>query len=232
MLFRSAEPTQLSTRERYEEMPVELSRVNLAWHIPAVTHPDVYPLDVLAIVLGQGKSSRLYRELRQKRGLVHSIEASSYTPAYPGLFNVEAMTDADKRDAAIAAIREHMGQLATEPISESEVQKAIKISTSNLLDRLKTMSGQASDIAHNEILVGDPNFSETYLENLRKVTRNDVQRVARQYLTDDNLTITTLDPAGTMKKVAAVQIAGEGINIQKIELPDRKSTRLNSSHER
>ena len=81
---------------------MQLSEINLAWHIPSVTDPDVYPLDVLAIVLGQGKSSRLYRELRQKRGLVHRIEASSYTPAYPGLFVIEASADADKRTAAIA----------------------------------------------------------------------------------------------------------------------------------
>jgi zinc protease len=218
--FVPAEPAQLSTRERHEEMSVELSRVNLAWHIPAVTDPDVYPLDVLAIVLGQGKSSRLYRELRQKRGLVHSIEASSYTPAHPGLFSVEAMTDADKRNAAIAAIRDEIRALGESPVSDAELQKAIKISISNYLDRLKTMEGQASDIAHNEILVGDPNFSATYLDNLRRVSVKDVQRVARRYLADNNLTITTLDPTGTEATAAATRAVSAGIEIQKIDLPN------------
>jgi zinc protease len=218
--FVPAEPSQLSTRERHEDMPVELSRVNLAWHIPAVTDPDVYPLDVLAIILGQGKSSRLYRELRQKRGLVHSIEASSYTPAYPGLFSVEAMTDADKRDSAIAATREELRVLIDGSITDAELQKAIKCSVSSHLDRLKTMEGQASDLAHNEILVGDPNFSETYLANLRKVTVKDVQRVARQYLTDGNLTITTLDPTGTKATAAPTPGVATGIEIQKIDLPN------------
>ena len=102
--FVPPEPPQLSLRERDEEMPMQLSEINLAWHIPAMTNTDVYPLDVLAIVLGQGKSSRLYRELRQKRGLVHRIEATSYTPAYPGLFVIDASADADNRDTAIAGI--------------------------------------------------------------------------------------------------------------------------------
>ena len=218
--FVPPEPPQLSLRERHEEMPMQLSQVDLAWHIPAVTHPDVYPLDVLAIVLGQGKSSRLYGELRQKRGLVHGIEASSYTPGYPGIFVIEASTDPDKREAATAAIREQVKALVENPVSEAELQKAIKISTSNYLDRLKTMQGQASDIAQNEFLVGDPNFSDVYLENLRKVTRDDLQRVIQKYFTDNNLTITSLNPTGTLGKEKTAAAVRTEIEIKKFDLPN------------
>ena len=201
-------------------MPTQLSQIHLAWHIPAVTHPDVYPLDVLAIVLGQGNSSRLYRELRQKRGLVLGIDAGSYTPGYPGIFVIEATADPAKREAAIAAIREQVKQLAEQPITEEELRKAIKMSTSAHLDRLKTMQGQASDIGQNEFLVGDPNFSEVYLENLRKVTRDDLQRVIQTYFTDDNLTITTLNPPGTLPKPSATTTAKTEIAIKKFVLPN------------
>ena len=53
---------------------------------------------------GRGNSSRLYREIQQKRGLVHSIEAGCYTPGQPGLFIIEALADADKREPATTAI--------------------------------------------------------------------------------------------------------------------------------
>jgi zinc protease len=212
------EPPQLSLRERHEEMPVKISRVDLAWHIPSLADPDVYPLDVLAIVLGQGRSSRLYRQLLEKGGLVHSVEASSYTPHYPGLFVIEAVTDPDKRDAAIAGIRAEIASLADHPASKEEAEKAVKISVSNFLNRLKTMEGQASDLAHNQILVDDPNFSEVYLENLRKVTPSDLQRVTRRYFTDNNLTITTLDPTETGARATAAVAPSEGIKIQKFEL--------------
>ena len=218
--FVPPEPPQLSLRERHEEMPMQLSQVDLAWHIPAVTHPDAYPLDVLAIVLGQGKSSRLYRELLQKRGLVHGIEASSYTPGYPGIFVIEASTDPDKREAATAAIREQVKALMDNPVSEAELQKAIKISTSNYLDRLKTMQGQASDIAQNEFLVGDPNFSVVYLENLRKVTRDDLQRVVRKYFAENNLTVTSLNPKGSLAPQKATAATRTEIEIKKFELPN------------
>ena len=174
---------------------------------------------MLAIVLGQGQSSRLYRELQQKRGLVHSIDAGSYT-SYPGIFTISASTDPDKRDAAIAAIREQVKLLIDQPVTEQELQKAIKLSTSHYLDGLKTMAGQASDIANNEFLLGDPNYSRIYLENLRKVTLDDLQRVIRKYFTDNNLTITSLDPPGALPQPPSAAVARSEIEIKKFEFPN------------
>jgi len=218
--FVPPEPPQLSLRERHEEMPMQVSQIDLAWHIPAITDPDVYPLDILSIVLGQGNSSRLYRELRQQRGLVHGIDAGSYTPGYPGIFVIHASVDPDKREAAIAAIREQVRHLTEQPVTEEELRKAIKISTTGFLDRLKTMQGQASDVAHNEFLVGDPNFSDVYLANLRKITRDDLQRVVQKYFTDNNLTITSLNPTGTLIKPQAATSTKTEIAIKKFEFPN------------
>jgi zinc protease len=215
-----AEPQQVSTRELHEEAPVELSNIHIAWHVTDLTNPDSPALDVLALILGEGDSSRLYREIQQKRGLVHSIDASSYTPRYPGILTVEAIADGDQRDAAIAAIREEVKTPQTTPVSAAELQKAIKSYVSKHYESFRTMEGQASDIAHNEILVGDPNFSATYLDNIRKVTAADVQRVAQRYLTDANLTVVSLDPAATAaKKESAAEVKTE-IQIQKFELPN------------
>jgi len=216
--FIPAEPPQLSTRRRDEEMAVNVSRLYLAWHVPALTHPDVYALDVLGMILGQGRSSRLYREVQQKRGLVHSIDAGCYTPGQPGLFIIDALTDPDKREAAIAAIQEQVRSAIDPGVSDDEIQKAIKMSTAQHLDKFKTMEGQASDLANNEILVGDPNFSDRYLANLSRVTRADVQRVAREYLTDANLTLTSLNPVGSVATNAVAGRATNEIRIQKFDL--------------
>ncbi len=215
-----AEPPQVSTRQWHESAPIELSHIHLAWHIPDITHPDVPALDVLALILGEGKSSRLYREVQQTRGLVHSIEANSYTPRWPGIFNIEATADADRRDAAIAAIRDEVKKTLDEPVAEAELRKAIKTYVSRHYANFRTMEGQASDIAQNEIMVGDPNFSETYLDNLRRVTVADVRRVAQTYLRDPNLTIVSLDPPGAAAKPQASAPGKTEIQIQKFELPN------------
>jgi zinc protease len=67
---------------------VELGHVHFAWHIPEVRHPDVPALDVLAVLLGGGRSSRLYQQVREKLGLVHSVDAWTYSPGQPGLFGI------------------------------------------------------------------------------------------------------------------------------------------------
>jgi zinc protease len=215
-----AEPPQVSMRQWQETAPIELSQIHLAWHIPEITHPDVPALDVLALILGEGRSSRLYREVQQNRGLVHTIEAGSYTPRYPGLFVIRATADGDQRDAAIAAIRKEVQKTLDQPVTDAELRKAIKSYVSKHYENFRTMDGQASDIAQNEILVGDPNFSETYLDNLRRVTVADVRRVAQTYLRDANLTLVSLDPVGTAAKAEAVAPGKAEIHIQKFDLPN------------
>ena len=66
-VFLPEEPPQLGRREAHREFPTELSRVLVSWHIPCITHPDVPALDVLATALGEGRSSRLYRIVREEK---------------------------------------------------------------------------------------------------------------------------------------------------------------------
>lgn len=214
------EPPQLATRERHEEMDIKLSHVQLGWHGPAMTDPDMYPLDVLAIIAGQGRSSRLYRELRQNQGLVFSIDAGNWTPRYPGLFEVDLLAAADKRDAAIQAARDQMKRFINEPVTDTELQRAIKATLAGHIARLKTMSGQASDLASNELLTGNPNFSETYVTQIAKVRAEDLRRVAEKYFKDENLTIVTLNPRGTAPVSAAATNAAREVQLQKFELPN------------
>ena len=215
------EPLQLNQRELNQEAPIELSRLNLAWHIPGVRDSDVPALDLLAIIAGQGRSSRLHQELMEKQGLVHSVDAWSYTPFYPGLFGASANVDADKREKAEAAILVELGKFKKALVSEAELEKAKKISRSNQLSSLKTMSGQAADLGSNELTAGDLDFSRKYLELVQKVTREDIRRVATKYLTQENLTITSLNPNGSLKvEGRESKVEGKKDEIEKITLPN------------
>src|SRR6184192_623013 len=98
-VFIPAEPPQLGRREAHQESVTELTHLSLAWHIPAVTNPDVPALDLLSTILGEGRSSRLYRRVREEAGLAFRISAFSYTPGDPGLFGIDATVDPKKREA-------------------------------------------------------------------------------------------------------------------------------------
>ena len=92
-----AEPLQLGPRrvQRFEK--VEVVRAALAWAIPGLTDPSAPMLDLLAMVLGAGESSVLWQEIREKKKLVHSIDASSWNPGSSGLFCISFTCDAGKR---------------------------------------------------------------------------------------------------------------------------------------
>jgi zinc protease len=217
-VFIPEEPPQLGRREVHQEFATELTHLSLAWHIPEVTNPDVPALDLLSTVLGDGRSSRLYRRVREEAGLAYRISAFSYTPGDPGLFGIDATLDPKKREAAEHLVLHILDEVKQAGVTAEELIKAKKISLSHHLGALTTMRGQASDIGSNWLLTRNLNFSRDYLEAVQKVTLDDIKRVAAHYLTDENLTVISLNPKGSLlpKAGAAKPIsAGE---VQKFEL--------------
>jgi zinc protease len=191
------EPRQMAARSTIEEAPVELGHAHLSWHIPDLRHPDVPILDVLATLLGGGRSSRLYQELREKQGLVHSVDAWTYSPGNPGLAGVSAVVEGGRFEAARAAILAEVDRMKTKPVSAAELGKAVKQFVAGTLASRKTMQGQAQDLGGNWMAAGDLNFSERYLDAVKRITPADLQRVARQYLTEENRNVYALLPTGT-----------------------------------
>jgi len=215
-----AEPRQTASREIVEEAPVELGHVHVAWHVPEVRHPDVPMIDVFAVLLGGGRSSRLFQQVREKLGLVHSVDAWTYSPGQPGLFGLSAMVDAEKFPAARDAMLAEIERMKAAPVSAKELTKAVKQFISATLSSRKTMAGQAQDLGGSWLAANDLNFSERYLAAVKKVTPADLQRVARQYLTAENRTLYALLPDGTAPKLAAIVESNVQHPIQKFELPN------------
>jgi zinc protease len=217
-VFIPSEPPQLGRREMHEEFVTELTRFSLAWHIPEITHPDVPALDLLSTILGDGRSSRLYRQLREEKGLAYGVSAFSYTPGDPGLLGIDATVEPEKRDAAQELILKIVDEIKTNGPTGEELAKAKKISLSHHLGSLTTMRGQASDLGSNWFLTRNLNFTRDYLDAVQRITAEDVRRVAGKYLVDGNLTFISLNPktaAAGKRHTSPPVTAGE---IQKIEL--------------
>jgi len=217
-VFIPAEPPQLGLREVHQEFPTELTHLEFAWHIPEITNPDVPALDLLSTILGEGRSSRLYRRVREEAGLAFGISAFSYTPGDPGLFGIDATLDPKKRDAAEQLVLRIIDEVKQAGVTAEELTKAKKISLSHHLGALTTMRGQASDIGSNWFLTRNLNFSRDYLDAVQKVTLDDIKRVAANYLTDTNLTLVSLNPKGSLAAKAEGPRVAEAAEIQKFEL--------------
>ena len=224
------EPRQTAPREVIEEAPIELGYFHYCWHIPELRHPDVPILDVLAVVLGSGRSSRLYQEIRDKKGLAHSADAWTYSPGNPGLFGISGTVDGDKFLPARDAILEEVEKLKQTPPLATEVSKAVKQFISGTLSARKTMQGQAQDLGGSWLSASDLNFSERYLAAVKRVTPADLQRVAQQYLRAERRTLYALLPAGFCPHTESKAEVSKDNAIQKFVLPNGLRLLLKEDH--
>jgi zinc protease len=214
------EPKQVGEREIIEEAPIELGYCHMAWHIPELRHRDVPVLDILAAVLGHGRSSRLYQQVRESQGLVHSVDAWTYSPGAPGLFGLSATVDPDKFSAAREAMLGEIEKLRTSLVTPEELSKAVKQFVSATLSSRKTMQGQAQDLGANWLAANDLSFSERYLAAVKNVTPTELQQAAVKYLTRENSSLYALLPSGTAPKQAALVEGSHDNPIKKFELPN------------
>jgi len=218
--YLPAEPKQTAPREIIEEAPVELGHFHFAWHIPELSHPDVPVLDVLAVLLGGGRSSRLYQQIRERQGVVHHVDAWTYNPGLPGIFGMSAIADAEKFTAARDAMLAEIEKIKSMSVSADEVQKAAKQFISATLSTRKTMEGHAQNLGGNWLAANDLNFSERYLAAVKNVSHADVQRVARHYLTPENRTLYALLPDGMTPKISAAIETNIDHPVQKFTFPN------------
>ncbi len=217
-VYLPTEPPQLGRRDGHREFPTELSRVVVSWHIPCITHPDVPALDLLATALGDGRSSRLYRRVREEQQLAHFVSAFSYVPAHAGLFGIEATTDPGKREDAEQAALEIIAEIGRDGLTPAELAKAKRVALNNQLHSLVTMRGQASDLGSNWLLTGNLDFSRDYLDAVQAVQAEDIARVVRTYLQPEIRTVAALDPIADQDTAAVAPVVKQAGEIQRFEL--------------
>lgn len=207
-VYLPPEPTMLSPRERHLHEDVEVVRAGLGWPIPGLEHEDAPVLDVLAMLLGHGDSSRLWQAIREKARLVHSIDAMSWNPGTAGLFYISFSCDAGRREAATAAIAAELGRVVAGGFTVAEVRKAIRQLVVNEINGRKTMAGQAGRLGMSEVVVGDLNYSRHYFERVRLVTPARLRAVLQRYLQPGQQITVSQNPAsdGIVPAVKAAEV--------------------------
>ena len=213
-----AEPAQVAPREGRKTGVYEITRGVLAWHTVDLSHPDAAALDVLAAVVGQGRSARLEVELKERRQLVHSIDAWSFTPREPGLFGISYTCEPDKEAEVQAALDEQIATWLTVPFSDDELAKARRQTLVHELASLQTAGGQAGSYASGEFYAGNPRFSEIFLQRLQDITPDQLREVAARYLGVNNRTQVVLAPAVESTAGGATNEAGPELQLQRLEL--------------
>ncbi|MDF1753533.1 MAG: pitrilysin family protein [Verrucomicrobiales bacterium] len=212
------EPAQLGKREEVREFPTELSRSRISWQIPDQSHPDVSALDLLASILGSGRSSRLYQTVREEKQLAHGVSAYAYTPAFRGIFVLTVDSEPDKLEEAEAEARQVIEKLIQEGVTEEELIRVRNQTLSAQFSTLTDMRGQASDMGSNWHTARNLEFTRDYVEEIQKVTCEDIQRVAAKYLGNQNTTRVALVPVQEKEVEKASSRPKRSEDIRRVEM--------------
>lgn len=189
-VVKEMSPAEPDTRGlRVRELAGDITQAHLewGWRTPGVLDPDTPLLDLLAVVLGQGRASRLYRGVREA-GLVHSIGASNYTPTEIGVFAVSAELQPEDAGEAIGAVWREVDALRREEVPAEELERARNILEARLLRNMETVEGQANLLARWEAY-GGWRLLGRYVDAIAAAAPADLARVAREYLAPDRSTV-------------------------------------------
>ncbi len=227
------EPEQVSPREAFREMEGATYDMVFAWPTVKLSNPDMYPLDIAAYILGEGESSRLVQRLKYEKQLVLGVNAASDTPHYvAGFFAVMAVSRPETQQKAGEEILHEVYRLREELIGPEELAKAKKQKAAELVFGRQTVQQAAESLGRNYITAADPLFDKTYVENIQKVTAEQVRDAARRYLLPQRLNRVTITPPGVAAKAEAAKNKTADSAIRSVKLPNglrvllRRDTRL------
>jgi predicted Zn-dependent peptidase len=157
-------------------------------------HPDRYAIQLLATALGGGMSSRLFSEVRERRGLAYYVHGLNHSYTDAGTLYTQAGVDIARIDDAVATIAGELRKIAAEPLQTEELEKARNFAKGRFVLRLESPQGLMMFGLQKEVLERRLPDPDEVLRGLDAVTSDDVARVASELITSDRLRLAVIGP--------------------------------------
>ena len=177
---------------------LEQAHLVLGTGCPSMTSSDRYSVHVLNVILGGGMSSRLFQTIREEHGLAYAVYSgvNAYTDA--GYLSVYAATSPEQVAEVIKLSIQEFNRFKSEPVSEAELQRAKDQLKVSIMLSLESTSARMSNLARQEIFFGRQFTLDEILERINRVTAADVQRVATDIFSSNELAITAVGQLGSL----------------------------------
>ena len=176
-------PFEGITRYEYEDASLKQARLVMMWRVPGMRDlSETYPLDVLAAILGQGKMSRLFRDLREDRKLVSRISASNITHGVQGVFYISAQLPKENIPEVEKAISEHILKIQTTGVAQSELNRISTQIANSFIFSSEKPSERANLYGYYYSQVGNLEPALNYPNYINSLTSQDIQEVTQKYL--------------------------------------------------
>ena len=170
------------------------AHLRLGVHSYPIDHPDRYALGLLATVLGGGMSSRLFTEVRERRGLAYYIFGHNQAFTDTGTLFAQGGVDINRIDDAVRTILRELGRIVDEPVAPEELEKARNFAKGRFVLSLEDPKGVIMLGLRGEVLEGRLREPDEILAGFDAVTVEDVQRVAGEVIREDRLNLAIIGP--------------------------------------
>ena len=179
----------------------DLEQVHLCVGAPSYPQPhkNRFPAYILNSVLGGGMSSRLFQNIREKRGLAYAVFSSLSSFHDAGCLSVYAGTATDKARQVIELVLAEFCELKSNPISQEELQRAKDYLKGSLLLSLESSTSRMGNVARQEMYFGRYISQDEIARSVDAVTAEQVLAVAREFFRPERLAITVLGPINGLK---------------------------------
>ena len=181
--------------------PRELEQVHICLGTAglSVVDPRRYAFSLLNTILGGNMSSRLFQEVREKRGLAYTVYSFTSSHVDTGMFGVYLAVSPEQALPAVALVASELTRITCEPVDPAELTGAIEYTKGSLLLASESADNQMVRAAQNEIHFEADIPLPTVIEQIESVTREEIQQLAQELFRKDQIMLTLLGPSPTPK---------------------------------
>ncbi|MEO8370540.1 MAG: pitrilysin family protein [Candidatus Solibacter sp.] len=186
-----SQPEQKGERRKaLEDSFAQLPRIDIMYRIPEGQHPDYFAMRVACQILGSGQSSRLTQKLVRDQEVASSSGAFASQRRGPSLAQISVMVRPGKDVAAVEkTVYDEIAKLQAAPVQDWELEKVRTANKRSQIQSAQSTLGRAADLAEATTNYGDPNLVNTEYQKIAAVTKEDIQRVAKKYFTQENRSV-------------------------------------------
>ncbi len=176
-------PFSTIIEDEYIDTTLQQSRLIMMWRVPGLlSFTETLALDVLAVILGQGKLSRLFRNLRENKRLVKSISASNMTHQIQGVFSIAGQLPKENLAIVEAEVIEQIRQIQSHGVTQSELTRVCTLVANQFIFQSEKPSDRANLYGYYYSQMGNLDLAFNYTESICSLTVNDIQQAAQKYL--------------------------------------------------
>lgn len=183
-------------RQEYTDETLQQARLVMMWRVPGMVDlTETYALDILAVILGQGKVSRLFRDLREERELVTQIGVSNMTQTHQGVFYISAKLPTENIPEVEKAIAQHIQDLQIQPIAAKDIDRIRTQVANRYIFANERPSDRANLYGYYYSQLKDLAPALNYPQHIQAIEASDLQTAAQKYLNPNAYGVVVMKPA-------------------------------------